>query len=88
MQGHAQQQREAAHGVERMRWKSFCELIVRLASLAGVNDIVTLGALLADSPHTRPVPLTGSASDPRVMAKEIATIDVAFERFDSASPVW
>jgi len=52
-----------------MRWKSFCELIVRLASLAGVNDIVTLGALLADSPHTRPVPLTGSASDPRVMER-------------------
>jgi proteasome assembly chaperone (PAC2) family protein len=48
------------------RWKTFCGLIVRLAGLAGVNDIVTLGALLADSPHTRPVPLTGSASDPAV----------------------
>lgn len=49
-----------------VRWKTFCGLIVRLAGLAGVNDIVTLGALLADSPHTRPVPLTGSSSDPAV----------------------
>jgi proteasome assembly chaperone (PAC2) family protein len=47
-----------------VRWKSFCGLIVKLAGLAGVSDIVTLGALLADTPHTRPVPLTGSASDP------------------------
>jgi len=46
-----------------IRWKSFCNLIVKLAGLAGVSDIVTLGALLADTPHTRPVPLTGSASD-------------------------
>jgi proteasome assembly chaperone (PAC2) family protein len=49
-----------------VRWKSFCGLIVKLASLAGVSDLVTLGALLADTPHTRPVPLTGSASDPEV----------------------
>jgi proteasome assembly chaperone (PAC2) family protein len=49
-----------------IRWKSFCGLVVKLASLAGVSDLVTLGALLADTPHTRPVPLTGSASDPDV----------------------
>lgn len=49
-----------------IRWKSFCELIVKLAGLAGVTDLVTVGALLADSPHTRPVPITGSASDPEV----------------------
>ncbi|MFL6091279.1 MAG: PAC2 family protein [Aeromicrobium sp.] len=49
-----------------IRWKSFCGLIVKLASLAGVSDLVTLGALLADTPHTRPVPISGSASDPEV----------------------
>jgi proteasome assembly chaperone (PAC2) family protein len=52
-----------------VRWKTFCGLIVRLAGLAGVNDLVTVGALLADSPHTRPVPLTGSASDPDIDAR-------------------
>ena len=31
----------------------------------GVRTVVTLGALLADSPHTRPVPVNGTASDPR-----------------------
>lgn len=49
-----------------IRWKSFCSLVVGLAGLAGVNDLVTLGALLADCPHTRPVPISGTASDPAV----------------------
>lgn len=49
-----------------IRWKSFCSLVVGLAELAGVNELVTLGSLLADTPHTRPVPLSGSASDPAV----------------------
>jgi hypothetical protein len=47
-----------------IRWKSFCSLVIGLAELAGVTDLVTLGSLLADTPHTRPVPLSGSASDP------------------------
>lgn len=49
-----------------IKWKSFCSIVVGLAELAGVNELVTLGALLADTPHTRPVPLSGSASDPAV----------------------
>jgi hypothetical protein len=49
-----------------IRWKSFCSLVVGLAELAGVSELVTLGSLLADTPHTRPVPLSGSASDPAV----------------------
>lgn len=44
------------------RWRSFCSTILGIASLAGVTEVVTLGALLADSPHTRPVPVSGSAS--------------------------
>lgn len=49
-----------------IRWKAFCSLVVGLAELSGVNELVTLGSLLADTPHTRPVPLSGSASDPAV----------------------
>jgi proteasome assembly chaperone (PAC2) family protein len=49
-----------------IRWKSFCGLIVKLAGLAGVSELVTLGALLADTPHTRPVPVTGSSSNPEI----------------------
>jgi proteasome assembly chaperone (PAC2) family protein len=46
-----------------MRWRGFCEELLALCHDLGVELVVLLGALLADSPHTRPVPVTGSASD-------------------------
>jgi proteasome assembly chaperone (PAC2) family protein len=50
-------------GIEpNVRWRTFTELIVDLARDLGVELVVTLGALLADVPHTRPSPVTGSAS--------------------------
>jgi proteasome assembly chaperone (PAC2) family protein len=55
-------------GVEpNYRWRTFTELIGELASELGVELLVTLGALLADVPHTRPSPVTGAASDPRLV---------------------
>jgi len=51
-------------GVEpSMRWRSFVSEVVGLAFELDVDHAITLGALLADSPHTRPVPVTGIASD-------------------------
>ncbi len=51
-------------GIEpNMRWRGFCAEILAMASELGVNDVVNLGALLSDSPHTRPVPITASAAD-------------------------
>ena len=50
-------------GVEpNYRWRTFNELVVGLARDLGVELVVTLGALLADVPHTRPAPVTGAAS--------------------------
>ena len=46
-----------------MRWPTFCKTIIDLAEVLGVQLIVTLGALLADVPHTRPVNITGIGSD-------------------------
>ena len=52
-------------GVEpNLRWKTFSELITGLATEHGVELVLTLGSLLADVPHTRPSPVTGSATDP------------------------
>ncbi len=52
-------------GVEpNMRWRGFCEQVLATAVSLGVTEVVTLGALLADSPHTRPVPVSGTSSDP------------------------
>src|ERR687888_829284 len=45
-----------------VRWRTFTNLIVDHAKELGVELVVTLGALLADVPHTRPSPVTGSAS--------------------------
>jgi proteasome assembly chaperone (PAC2) family protein len=51
-------------GVEpNYRWRTFNELVIGLARDLGVELVVTLGALLADVPHTRPAPVTGAASD-------------------------
>jgi predicted ATP-grasp superfamily ATP-dependent carboligase len=46
-----------------MRWRSFCRTVVDLAEALGIQHVVTLGALLADVPHTRPVSLTGITDD-------------------------
>ena len=46
-----------------MRWRTFCSEIVELAEALGVQMVVTLGALLADVPHSRPVQITGLTSD-------------------------
>jgi predicted ATP-grasp superfamily ATP-dependent carboligase len=51
-------------GVEpSFRWRSFGGHIVDLARTVGVELVVTLGALLAEVPHTRPVRVTGTAQD-------------------------
>ncbi|MFX1758874.1 MULTISPECIES: PAC2 family protein [Rhodococcus] len=50
------------HGIEpSMRWRSFCDAIIELVDEFEVHTVVLLGALLADTPHTRPVPVTGTA---------------------------
>jgi predicted ATP-grasp superfamily ATP-dependent carboligase len=51
-----------------MRWRGFCSELVTSFSSLGAELVVLLGALLADSPHTRPVPVTAAASDPALAA--------------------
>ena len=52
------------HGIEpNMRWRRFCTELVEAFTELRAEMVVLLGALLADSPHTRPVPVTTSASD-------------------------
>jgi proteasome assembly chaperone (PAC2) family protein len=57
-------------GVEpSMKWQSFSKLVVDLAEALDVQLVVTLGALLADVPHSHPVAMTGFASDPALMER-------------------
>jgi proteasome assembly chaperone (PAC2) family protein len=50
-----------------LRWRTFTDEVVAVARDLGVELVVTLGALLADVPHTRPSPVTGSASDEKLV---------------------
>jgi predicted ATP-grasp superfamily ATP-dependent carboligase len=45
------------------RWRTFCRLVLDLAEALGCQMVVSLGALLADVPHTRPVSISGLSSD-------------------------
>ena len=54
-------------GVEpSMRWKSFTSELLDLADDLEVSLIITLGSLLADSPHTRPITVTSTAAHPNI----------------------
>lgn len=58
------------HGIEpSMRWRTFTQELLGAARDLGVEMVVTLGALLADTPHTRPVPVSGTSSDPDIAAR-------------------
>ncbi len=54
-------------GIEpNLRWRTFCEELLGYLVGVGVTSMVTLGALLADVPHTRPVPVNGISSNPEL----------------------
>ena len=52
-----------------VRWRTFTDLVVELVQDLGIELIVSLGALLADVPHTRPAPVTGAGSDPELVER-------------------
>ncbi|WP_418277985.1 PAC2 family protein [Isoptericola jiangsuensis] len=57
------------HGIEpSFRWRSFCEELLELADEMEVRTVVTLGALLADVPHTRPIPISATTESEGLQA--------------------
>jgi proteasome assembly chaperone (PAC2) family protein len=57
-------------GVEpSYHWRRFCAAVLSVATDTGCEMVVTLGALLADVPHTRPVTITGSATDDELIQR-------------------
>ncbi len=51
------------------RWPSFCQAVISVARATACEMVVTLGALLADVPHTREARVTGTATDPELVAR-------------------
>ena len=61
-----------------LRWKTFSATVIEAARQLGVEMVVSLGALLADIPHTRPVQVTGIAADPE-MVERLGFTDARYE---------
>ncbi|MEU7149073.1 PAC2 family protein [Streptomyces sp. NPDC045470] len=71
-------------GIEpSMRWRSFCNEILGFAHELGVEMLVVLGALLGDTPHTRPVPVSGVTSDPDLAR----TMDLEETRYEGPTGI-
>ncbi len=47
-----------------LRWRRYCRAVLQVAELARVEEVVTLGALLADVAHTRPTRVSAGSSNP------------------------
>src|SRR4028118_610076 len=66
-----------------MRWRAYCEELLTWVDRFGADLVVTLGALLADSPHTRPAPVSGHASD----AALSAALDLDVSRYEGPTGI-
>lgn len=53
----------------QLKWRTFCAQVTGLAEQLGVRLVVILGALVAEVPHSRPVPVVGTAADPAMQAE-------------------
>jgi proteasome assembly chaperone (PAC2) family protein len=54
-------------GIEpNLKWRTFSETVAKVASDHGVESVIHIGALLDAVPHTRPVKLSGTASEPKL----------------------
>ena len=60
------------------RWRGFCGAVLDVAERCGVESVVTFGSLIADVAHTRPVPITGLATDEAMIA-QLGFEDVSYE---------
>ncbi len=66
-----------------LRWRAFTDTVVEVATRLEVEMVVTLGALIADVPHTRPVPVTGFASD----ADLVSRLDLSRSNYEGPTGV-
>ena len=59
----------AVAGEPHLKWRTYCATVLELAQRCHATLVVTLGALLAEVAHTRPIRISGSASDPELAAR-------------------
>jgi hypothetical protein len=52
-----------------LKWRAYCATVLELAHRCRASLVLTLGALLAEVAHTRPIRLVGSSHDPELSAR-------------------
>jgi len=52
-----------------LKWRTYCAAVLELARRSRASMVLTLGALLAEVAHTRPIRLVGSSHDPELSAR-------------------
>jgi len=70
----------------QLKWRTFTGEIMDLARQCGVGMVLTLGALLADTPHTRPVPLICFATDPALL-EQLRALQVGPTRYEGPTGI-
>jgi len=70
----------------QLRWPTFTRELLGLIERLGVSDVVLLGALLADVPHTRPQRLVGSASNEE-LRERLRGLDIAMSRYEGPTGI-
>jgi proteasome assembly chaperone (PAC2) family protein len=74
-------------GVEpNLRWRTFGDAFIEICRRCNVTEVVLVGALVAPVPHTRPVPITGSAtSDDRL--EKVRKIGASSSRYEGPTGI-
>ncbi|MCL2464754.1 MAG: PAC2 family protein, partial [Micrococcales bacterium] len=72
------------HGIEpSIHWRRYCAELLDIAEDLSAQWLITVGALLADVPHTRPIPVTVSCEDPDLAQ----TLDVSRGRYEGPTGI-
>lgn len=81
---HLSQDLIIVQGVEpSMRWKTFTRELLDLADDLEVSMVITLGSLLADIPHSRPITVTATAANPRIAQR----LNVETSRYEGSTGI-
>jgi proteasome assembly chaperone (PAC2) family protein len=66
-----------------LRWRRFAGLVADVAKTHGVRLVITLGALLADVPHSRPTQITGTA----ISSELVSTLGLKRSRYEGPTGI-
>jgi proteasome assembly chaperone (PAC2) family protein len=74
-------------GVEpNLRWRTYCSALIDLCRKTDVSGVVLLGGLIADVPHTRPVRVSGTSSDPQFLER-LSSLRVGGSRYQGPTGI-